>query len=101
VTIKITSTKLAPAAGEVDFADYALIDEFRWSLDDGTDELVPGDALEAHVTVKNLEIGGADAGEVNLDQGSLIVAKSAAPGGRSCDLRFSILYLRLLGCGIR
>jgi hypothetical protein len=100
VTAKPTIAKVAPPAGEVDFADHALIDEFLRSFNDGADEFMSGDTLETHVAFENLQIGGADASEMNFDQSSLIDAKSAGAGGRSCDLRSSILDLRLLRCGM-
>jgi hypothetical protein len=58
---------VAPAAAEVDLPYNALIDEFLRSFNDRADEFVSRDALETHVTFKNLEIGGADAGEMHFD----------------------------------
>ena len=46
------------------------------------------DTLKIHVAVKNLQIGGANAGEVNLDESGLTVAKSGATASRPYDLRF-------------
>src|SRR4029453_843141 len=45
---------VAPAAGEVDFADNALMDELLRSFNDRADKFVSRDTLEIHVAFKNL-----------------------------------------------
>jgi hypothetical protein len=67
VAAKATITIVATAAGEVDFADNALFDELQRPFNNRADEFVSRDTPESHVTFKNLQIGGADAGEVNFD----------------------------------
>jgi hypothetical protein len=67
VAAKPTSAIVAAAAGEVDFADNALFDQFLRSCNDRADEFMSRDTLKTHVAFENLEIGGADAGEMNFD----------------------------------
>jgi hypothetical protein len=67
MTAKPTIAIVAPAAGEVDFTDHALADELPRSFNDGADEFMSRDTLEIHVAFENLQIGGADAGEMNFD----------------------------------
>jgi hypothetical protein len=55
------------AAAEVDFADNALVDELPRSFNDGADEFMSRHTLEMHVAFEDLEIGGADASEVDFD----------------------------------
>ena len=88
MSAKTAGTTLALPAGEVDLADNTLVDEFLRSVNDRADEFVSRDTLKAHVAFKNLQVGGANAGEVNPDESGLTVAKSGATASRPYDLRF-------------
>src|SRR4030095_3761515 len=54
VAAKPTLAIVAPAAGEVDFTDNALMDELLRSLNNGADELLSRHAVTAPVTLKDL-----------------------------------------------
>src|SRR4030095_7696866 len=54
VAAKPAMAIVAPAAGEVDFADNALMDELLRSFNDRADKFVSRDTLEIHVAFKNL-----------------------------------------------
>jgi hypothetical protein len=71
-------TPIAPAASEIDFTNHTPAQKFSRSVADLTDELMAGNALETHVASENLQIGGANTGEVNLDQRGPVVT----PGRR-------------------
>jgi hypothetical protein len=68
-------------ATEVDFTDDPFANKLGRTFDNRADELVARHAFETHVTVKNLQVGGADAGEVNLDQGVSRVGPRHAVSG--------------------
>jgi hypothetical protein len=71
---EVPAAKLTPAARKVYFANHALPDERARSLDNRADKFVPRDTPEIHVAFENLQIGGADAGEMDFDQGNLIAS---------------------------
>jgi len=100
VTGERAQAMVAPAAAEVDFPYNALIDEFLRSFNDRADKFVARDTSETHVAFKDLQIRGADAGEMNFDQSGLIVTGVEAIARRLGDLRFSILDLGFLRRGI-
>jgi hypothetical protein len=90
------ATKIAPAGitlstAKVNFADDALANEIAGAITDGADELVAGNTFEIHVAFEDLQIRGADAGEMNLDDCALIFIIWGATASRSYNLRFSIL----------
>ena len=53
------------ATGKIDFRYHALPDESSWTLFNDADEFVPRNALKTHITLKNLQICGADAGQMD------------------------------------
>jgi hypothetical protein len=65
---------VAIAAGKIDFSDNSLGNERLRSFYDAAGEFMAGDARKIHVAFENLQIGGADAGQVNFHQGGLPAA---------------------------
>ena len=87
---EIAPAIIAFATAEVDLAHDALADEITWTFADGTDELMARHAFEAHVAFEDLQIGGADAGEMNFDDGVLIFTSRGATASRPNDPLSSI-----------
>jgi hypothetical protein len=95
-TIWTVATKLAPApitfsTCKVDLADNSFAEELTRPFTDTPDELMPGNAFETHVPFEDLQIRGANAGEMNLDDRLLIFTICWATVSRARDPRFSIL----------
>jgi hypothetical protein len=68
MTVEIAATRLTVAAAEIDLADHTLADKITRPVTDRTDQFMAGDPSKPHVAFKDLQIGGADAGEMNFDQ---------------------------------
>ena len=64
---EIAPASLASPAAEVDLANHAPADELGRPFNYRTDEFMAGHAFEAHVAFEDLQIGGANAGEVDFD----------------------------------
>src|SRR5947208_2160340 len=71
---------IALPATEIDLADDAFTNKLPRSLADRAGEFVAGHALEIHVAFENLQVGGANPGELNLDQGKSRVSARRAVG---------------------
>ncbi len=78
------------AAAEVNLPDHALPCEFIGLIGDGADEFMAGNALKIHVAVKNLQIGGTNAGEMDFDDSS---SREHDSSRRAYDLR-SVIFRR-------
>src|ERR1041384_7465412 len=68
MTIEASAAGSTFAAPEIDLADDPFANQLVRSLFHRTDKLVARYARETHVAGKNLQIGGADTGEMNFDQ---------------------------------
>jgi hypothetical protein len=55
---------------------------------------MPGNAFETHVAFEDVQIGGADAGKMNLDDCALGFTNCGATASRPYKVRFSIFNLR-------
>ena len=60
-----TQANGAAAASKIDLTDHPLAAESYRSLFDRADKLVPQHAAEGHVTICDLQVGVADAGEMH------------------------------------
>jgi hypothetical protein len=68
MAIEITPAKIAFPAPEVDLGNHPFANDFGRPCLHRADKLVARYARETHVAVKNLQVGGADAGKMNFDQ---------------------------------
>jgi len=59
------------ATGKIDFRYHALPGETSWTLFNDADEFVSRNALKTHIALKNLQICGADAGQMDPYEGRL------------------------------
>jgi len=81
--------RAAVAAGEVDFSDDAAADPGGCvGFFDDSDEFMAGAAGEAVVAAEKFEVGVADAGEGDADEGLAFGAAGTA-GGFDVDTPFS------------
>jgi hypothetical protein len=88
---KIATARITFSASKIDFADDTLADEIARTFTDAADEFMAGNAFETHVAFKDLQISGADTGEMNLDDCALRAACFSATARCAGDPRFSIL----------
>jgi len=86
---QIAPASVTIATAEVDLPDYALACEVVGRIDDRADKFMAGYAFKAHVTFKNLQIGGANAGEMNFDDSSW---RKRATASRPYDLRSAVFH---------
>jgi hypothetical protein len=91
VATKIASTRITFSTAKVDLTDNSFAEEFTRPFADAANELVAGNAFETHVAFEDLQIRGADAGEVNLDERGLILTGCWETASRPYNPRFSIL----------
>src|ERR1041384_8287882 len=68
VAREILPARSTLSAPEVDLANHSLANDFRRTRFPRADKLVARYTREAHVAVKDLQIGSADAGKMNFDQ---------------------------------
>lgn len=94
MAIKIAPAEITFSTAKIDLADNSFAEEVARSLTDTADELMPGNTFETHVAFEDLQIRGADAGEMNLNEASCLTLGSEATASRLYDPRFSILYPR-------
>ena len=67
MSAQATGTRVTATAAKIDLSDNPLADELLRSFNNAADEFVAGHARKPHVALEDLQICGADAGEVNLD----------------------------------
>jgi hypothetical protein len=91
---KIAPARITFSASKVDFADDTLAEKIARTFTDAADEFMAGNAFESHVAFENLQISGADTGEMNLYKRCLIFTSCGATASRPYDLGFSIRDLR-------
>jgi hypothetical protein len=85
------ATKIAPAqitfsAAKINFTDHSLANKIARAVADAANELMAGNAFETHVASEDLQIRGADAGEMNLEERCLIFTSCGATAGRPDNL---------------
>src|SRR5216684_743476 len=59
---------IAVSASGVDLADHPSAEHRRIATGNFADEFVPGNSTESHVTLRQFEIGSANAGHPDFDQ---------------------------------
>jgi hypothetical protein len=67
VAAKTASAILTSPAAEIDLTDDTLAEERPRPFAHAADEFMPRHAAKTHVAFKNLQVRGADAGEVNTN----------------------------------
>jgi hypothetical protein len=79
---KIAPAAVATAASEIDFTDRPLAEPLTRTFDNRTDKFVTGHPGKTHVAFENLQISGANTGEMNFDQRDRFCVRGRATAGR-------------------
>src|SRR5262249_29552929 len=61
---------LTPPTGEIDLPNHALADQVRWSVAHLADKLVTRYAVKSHVALEDLQIGGTNPRQTDMDKSS-------------------------------